>query len=119
MAEIVDAYVSEACRLADASPRMLKVGEVSLLFLSRDNVRVASHAWHSLQQGKPLQSFSVPVFGAVSITANTPSQWGDIRSGPHTSFHNECRRPLNTARNPFPAGDAYLESDTVFGSSRR
>jgi hypothetical protein len=44
MAKIMDAYVSEVCRLADASPRMLKVGQVRLLFLSHDNVWVAGHA---------------------------------------------------------------------------
>src|SRR6266851_3904452 len=36
MAKVMDAYVSQACRLADAPPRMLKVGGVNLRYLFRD-----------------------------------------------------------------------------------
>jgi hypothetical protein len=44
MAKIMNATISEACHFADASPRMLKVGQVRLFLLSNDNVRIARHA---------------------------------------------------------------------------
>jgi len=50
MAEIVNPYVAQSRSFPDATPRMLKIGQVRLLFLSHDNVWVAGHARQGLQQ---------------------------------------------------------------------
>ncbi len=50
VAEIVNAYVAQPRSFPDATPRMLKIGQVRFLLLSDDNVRVAGYARQRLQR---------------------------------------------------------------------
>lgn len=48
MAQIVNAYVAQFRSFPDATPGMLKIGQVRFLLLSHDNVRVAGDAGQRL-----------------------------------------------------------------------
>src|SRR5262249_23119533 len=50
VAEIMDANVVKFRSFADASPRVLQIGEMRLLFLSHDYVGITLYAWQFLQQ---------------------------------------------------------------------
>ena len=50
VAEIVNAYVAQSRSFPDATPRMLKIGQVRFLPFSNDDVRVAVYARPRLQQ---------------------------------------------------------------------
>jgi len=50
MAEIVNAHIIQSRGLANAAPWMLEVGEMCLLLLSHDNVRIVFHARQRFQQ---------------------------------------------------------------------
>ncbi|SRR6266702_4854227 len=51
MAEIVNPHVFQSCNLANTSPRMLKVCQMRVLFLPRDNELIFRYARQRFQQG--------------------------------------------------------------------
>ena len=50
VAEIVNAYVPQSGSFTNATPRMLKIGQMRFLLLSHDNVRITGHTRQRFQQ---------------------------------------------------------------------